>query len=52
MKLKVSKRIALDKGSLLSLEFLKPNGLNGMLMGPRKLENNPALLTYIQGVTG
>jgi len=33
---------------LLAYKHLKQNGLNGMLMGPRKLENNPTLLDYIQ----
>jgi hypothetical protein len=50
MKLKPTEEISLDKGSLLGLSFLKQNGLNGMLMGPRKLENNVSLLTYIKGV--
>lgn len=33
----------------LSYENLKINGLDGMLMGPRKLENNIELLNYIKG---
>ncbi|MEO9943762.1 hypothetical protein [Paraglaciecola sp.] len=33
----------------LSLEYLKSNGLKGMLMGPRKLDNNPELLKHIRG---
>ncbi len=38
----------LDKQSFLGYQYLKENGLNGMLMGPRKLENNLPLLKYIQ----
>jgi len=49
MKLTRSSTIALQEGSALSYHHLKQNGLNGMLMGPRKLENNPQLLTYIEG---
>lgn len=37
-------------GSPLSYEQLKQNGLTGMLMGPRKLENNPKLLEYVKEV--
>ena len=50
MKLKSTEEFPLDKGSLLGLPFLKQHGLNGMLMGSRKLENNFPLLTYIKGV--
>lgn len=32
----------------LSLPKLRANGLNGMLMGARKLENNPDLFAYIR----
>ncbi len=32
----------------LSFENLRLNGLSGMLMGPRKLDNNPELLQYIK----
>lgn len=42
--------IKLNNDSPLGLKFLKDNGLNGMLMGPRKLDNNPPLLSYIQRV--
>ncbi len=49
MKLKVSSTCPLDKESLLAYQHLKQNGLNGMLMGPRNLENNPTLLHYIKG---
>lgn len=49
MKLKASSVITLEDDSLLSYQYLKENGLNGMLMGPRKLENNPSLLKYIKG---
>ena len=34
----------------LNLIKLKEHGLKGMLMGPRKLENNRPLLNYILGV--
>ena len=51
MKLQVSSAIPLGSDSPLAYKYLKKNGLNGMLMGPRKLENNPALLTYIEGNT-
>jgi hypothetical protein len=48
MKLRTSSVITLESCSTLSYEHLKQNGLAGMLMGPRKLENNPALLEYIK----
>lgn len=48
MKLKKKSNVALEKNTLLGYHYLKENGLNGMLMGPRKLENNPELLTYIK----
>lgn len=48
MKLKTLQSIPIDENSVLSLKNLKQNGLNGMLMGTRKLENNPELLTYIE----
>ena len=47
MKLCVKSEVNLEKGSLVSYISLKENGLNGMLMGPRKLENNPTLHDYI-----
>ena len=47
MKLQTVQPIPLDNDSALSLKNLKQNGLNGMLMGARKLENNPDLLNYI-----
>lgn len=40
--------LPIDEQSFLGYQYLKENGLNGMLMGPRKLENNPPLLKYIQ----
>ncbi|MEM7738629.1 MAG: hypothetical protein AAF267_22895 [Deinococcota bacterium] len=49
MKLRVCSRLNLED-NILSYQALKENGLNGMLMGPRKLENNPPLLNYIQKV--
>ncbi len=48
MKLKTSSVITLASDSPLSYDHLKQNGLNGMLMGPRKLENNQTLLDYIK----
>ena len=50
MKIKPLKVIPIEKDSLLGLSHLKVNGLNGMLMGARKLENNPSLQSYIEGV--
>ncbi len=49
MKLQTTAVISLSDDSPLSLARLKQNGLNGMLMGVRKLENNPQLLAYIKG---
>lgn len=51
MQLKVVSRIELGAESDLSYERLRLNGLNGSLMGPRKLENNPELLAYISQKT-
>ncbi|MFK5977406.1 MAG: hypothetical protein QM488_00780 [Rhizobiaceae bacterium] len=48
MKLKATKSFPLRKNSSVSLQYLRENGLNGMLMGARKLENNPALFGYIE----
>ena len=48
MRLKLLKNIEIDKNSTLALSELKEHGLNGMLMGSRKLQNNPELLSYIQ----
>ena len=48
MRLGVRSIVKLESNSLLAHHFLKENGLNGMIMGPRKLENNPTLLDYIQ----
>ena len=48
MKLKPISTISIDKDSLLGYENLKQNGLTGMLMGARKLENNPTLFSYIK----
>lgn len=50
MKIRPVQSIGIEKESLLALAMLKENGLNGMLMGARKLDNNPALLRYIEGV--
>lgn len=51
MKLHTMTTLPIDKSSPLSYHFLKQNGLNGMLMGPRKLENNSTLLGYIKDKT-
>ena len=48
MKLQTISIIPIDNEALLAYKHLKQNGLNGMLMGPRNLENNPALLDYIK----
>ena len=48
MKLDQIKPLKLEENSPLSFEKLKENGLNGALMGPRKLENNVELFNYIQ----
>ena len=50
VRIKPVRSVDLQTDSLLGLEMLRENGLNGRLMGPRKLENNPPLLTYITGV--
>ena len=49
MKLKTRETVMLGGETPLDYKHLKQNGLNGMLMGPRKLENNPILLNHIQG---
>lgn len=49
MRLKTTSIIPLEGQEALSYSKLKANGLNGMLMGARKLENNPQLFEYIQG---
>ncbi len=48
MKLGSTYKVQLDDDSALSLGRLRKNGLNGMLMGARKLENNPILFEYIK----
>ena len=50
MKMHLLRGFKLDEETLLSYKHLKNYGLNGMLMGPRKLDNNPELLTYVEGV--
>ncbi len=47
MRLLPRLRIPLENNSPLAYSRLREHGLNGMLMGPRKLENNPVLLDYI-----
>lgn len=49
MKLGGARAVPIDPDSLLSLGRLREHGLNGMLMGARKLENNPELFAYIKG---
>jgi len=48
MKIRPISTISIEGDSLLGLEHLRENGLSGMLMGARKLENNPSLLDYIR----
>ena len=48
MKLGETRTFTIDEDNALRLENLKQNGLTGMLMGARKLENNPTLLAYIR----
>lgn len=48
MKLKNVTTIVLENEAQLTYQYLKQNGLKGMLMGARKLENNPELLDYIK----
>lgn len=47
IRLKTLRAIELNENSPVSLRYLKEHGLKGMLMGARKLENNPDLLSYI-----
>ena len=49
MKLTKLSSVPLKNDSTLGLSALKQNGLKGMLMGPRNLDNNPELLEYIMG---
>lgn len=51
MRLKTQKSFELKDNSFTAYSLLKENGLTGMLMGPRKLDNNLALLQYIESVT-
>ncbi len=48
MTLQTIQSISINQNSSLSLSYLKQHGLNGMLMGARKLDNNPELFTYIK----
>lgn len=50
MQLNVTATVPIDATSALAFDHLKHNGLNGMLMGPRKLENNVELMGYIKEV--
>lgn len=47
LKLGSTQAIAIDPKGPFSLDQLRHNGLTGMLMGARKLENNPQLYGYI-----
>jgi len=49
MKLDKIESIPLKQESPLGLNQLRKFGLNGMLMGPRNLDNIPKLLSYISG---
>lgn len=51
MLLKVLATVPIEPASACGYGHLKQNGLNGMLMGPRNLDNNPQLLNYIKEVT-
>ena len=48
MKLNTNLALQMDKDSALSYQALQKHGLNWMLMGPRKLENDRILLDYIK----
>ncbi len=48
MKLKTVQTLDIAEDSALSLARLKQNGLGGMLLGARKMENNPELFNYIR----
>jgi hypothetical protein len=50
MKLRRTATYKITDRASLSYKQLKQHGLTGMLMGPRKLENNPKLLEYIKEV--
>lgn len=52
MEVHVFRRMELTPDSAFGLSALRDNGLNGMLMGPRKLENNPSLLDYLKEAEG
>lgn len=48
MKLGSTHAVPIQSDATLSLSKLRENGLNGMLMGARKLENNPNLFEFIR----
>lgn len=50
VELKITAKIPLKAGSLLSYGMLKEQGLKGRIMWPRKLDNTPDLLSYIKGI--
>lgn len=50
MKLGATQTVTLEPHGALSLDQMRQNGLTGMLMGARKLDNNPTLSAYITGI--
>ncbi|WOO42447.1 hypothetical protein [Rubellicoccus peritrichatus] len=48
MKIKCSLAIEIEDDSPFAYSHLVDHGLKGMLMGPRKLENNIELLSYLK----
>lgn len=48
MKLGSTQAVPIEPDAPLSLRKLRDNGLNGMLMGARKLDNNPELFDFIR----
>ena len=48
MKLGAPHAVPIDPDAALSLNNLRENGLKGMLMGARKLDNNPPLLDFTE----
>lgn len=48
MKLGSTRAVPIESDTALSLSKLRDNGLNGMLIGARKLENNPDLFEFIR----
>ena len=48
MKLGSTRAVPIQSDAALTLSKLREHGLNGMLMGARKLENNPGLFEFIK----